>query len=189
LRVLIAYERSGIVRDAFATKGHDAWSCDLFDTDRPGKHIQGDAMVAILSDRWDFIGLHTPCTAVCVSGNKTYASGKEKYSERLKAIKYIQLVWKGAVDFCNKVYLENPVGVLTTMAHLPKPQYIQPWQFGHGEKKKTGLWLHGLSQLKPTNIVNGREERIFKMPPTPKRSKLRSETYQGIANAMAEQWG
>jgi hypothetical protein len=125
---------------------------------------------------------HPPCTALCVSGNRHYANTKA----RKEAADFVQKMWDQKVKY---LCIENPVGVINTFnKSMPKPQYVQPWQFGHGETKKTGLWLRGLPQLKPTDIVNGREQRIWKMPPSKDRSKIRSKTYTGVAKAMAEQW-
>lgn len=112
----------------------------------------------------------------------------EHHYKRIQAVMWIEKVWNLAVQNAKKVYLENPVGVLNKYGNFPEPHYIQPWQFGHGETKKTGLWLHNLPPLEPTNIVEGRENRTWKMAPSPDRAKLRSKTYPGIAQAMAEQW-
>ena len=181
MRVLVACEFSGIVRDAFISKGHDAVSCDLLPTESPGPHYQGDVL-EILDDGWDMMIAHPPCTAICLSGNRWYSNT----DERKQAIQFVEKLWLSNI---HKICIENPVGVLTTMSLLPKPQYIQPWQFGHGETKKTGLWLKNLTRLIPTDIVNGRENRIHRMSPSKDRSKLRSLTYHGIAQAMADQWG
>ena len=180
--ILVACEYSGIVRDAFIAKGHDTISCDLLPTEVAGPHYQGD-IFDLLDQPWDMIIAHPPCTAIAVSGNRWYADTKD----RLEAISFVEKIW---ATECEKICIENPVGVLSTQSVLGKPsQYIQPWQFGHGETKKTGLWLKNLPLLQPTNIVGGREQRIWKMGPSEDRGKLRSLTYQGIADAMAEQWG
>lgn len=180
MRVLVACEYSGRVRDAFLRRGHDALSCDLDPTDVPGPHYEGDVF-DIINDGWDLMVAHPPCTALCVSGNGTYADSKE----REEAIEFFRRFLEAPIP---KIAVENPVGVIST--HIRKPdQYIQPWQFGHGETKKTGLWLKNLPLLTPTNIVEGRENRIWKMSPGPNRGKDRSLTYLGIAEAMAEQWG
>tara|TARA_R110000851_G_scaffold230450_2_gene383188 strand:+ start:1006 stop:1560 length:555 start_codon:yes stop_codon:yes gene_type:complete len=184
VRVLIACEFSGTVRDAFA-KNHDAWSNDLIETESPGNHIVGDVFDAIASSNWDLIIMHPPCTALCVSGNRWYGRNMPKHGERQNAIKWTCRLWNYAVEVCGAVCMENPVGVLP----IKPTQYVQPWQFGHGETKKTGLWLHGLSNLKPTEVVSGRQNVVHKMPPSKDRWKKRSLTYQGIAKAMAEQWG
>jgi len=182
MKVLIACEYSGIVRDAFILQGHDAISCDLLPTDRLGPHYQGD-LFNILNNAYDLVIAHPPCTAICVSGNRHYAGTQA----RLDGIAFIERIWD---TYNGPLAIENPVGVLSTMSKLGKPtQYIQPWQFGHGETKKTGLWLRELPTLISTNIVTGRANRIWKMPPSADRGKLRSRTYQGIADAMAAQWG
>lgn len=182
MRVLVACEYSGRVRDAFTKYGHSAMSCDLLPTETPGEHYQGD-MFDLDFTEFDLIIAHPPCTAVCVSGNRHYAGTKE----RVEGVEFIKRIWEIPVK---KLAIENPVGVINTMLpDMPKPQYIQPWQFGHGETKKTGLWKRGLPDLVSTNIVDGRLDRIHKLPPSEDRGKLRSLTYQGIANAMAEQWG
>lgn len=185
MKVLVACEYSGVVRDAFIAKGHDAISCDLLPTDKPGPHIQGDCIEAIKSRQWDLIIMHPPCTALAVSGNRWYGRGMPKHDERLKAIRWTVRLFETAKDYADRVAMENPVGVLP----MPPAQYIHPWQFGHGETKKTGLWLWNLLPLEPTNIVEGREQRIWKLPPSAERWKIRSTTFQGIADAMAEQWG
>ena len=187
MNILIGCEYSGAVREAFRSKGHDAVSCDLLPSDdNSPHHMQCDIYEAINTrDRWDLIIMHPPCTALAVSGNRWYGRGQPKHAERIQSIQWTMELWEYAKTKADKVCLENPVGVLPV-----KPtQYVQPWQFGHGETKKTGLWLHGLEPLAPTDIVEGREQRIWKMPPSADRWKLRSETYAGIANAMAEQRG
>lgn len=190
MRVLVGCEESQAVCKAFRERGHDAYSCDLEPCSggHPEWHIQQDVVQTIAAGKWDLIILHPPCTALAVSGNGTYGTGKPKHSERIKAIKWTENLWNLAVSVCDKVVLENPVGVLSKYTKMPKPHYIQPWQFGHPETKKTGLWYHGVEPLKPTEIVEGREQRIWKMPPSKERSKLRSKTYEGIAKAMAASW-
>jgi hypothetical protein len=196
MKILIGCEYSGEVREAFRAKGHDAWSCDLLPSDDDSPyHIQGDVIEAIRSEDWDFIGLHPPCTALCVSGNRTYGFQKEKHRERLEAMVWTLDLWCEATDKCDKVYLENPVGVLSRVMDIP--QYIQPYQFGHTETKKTGLWLHGLEPLKETNNVyddmmtlpKKDRHKIHYASPSPDRWKIRSKTFPGIARAMADQWG
>lgn len=182
MKVLVACEYSGRVRDAFIARGHDAMSCDLLPTDVPGPHYQGDCFDLDWSE-FDLVIAHPPCTALCVSGNRHYAGS----GQRKEAAAFVWKMWNQPVK---KLCIENPVGVINTLLpDMPKPQYIQPWQFGHGETKKTGLWLRGLPPLNPSDIVDGRDDRIHKMPPSKDRWKLRSTTYQGIADAMAEQWG
>jgi len=182
MRVLIACEFSGIVRDAFAKKGHYSLSCDIIPTESPGLHHTGDVF-EILNNQWDLMIAHPPCTHIAVSGNRWYAGTEQ----RKQAVTFVERLWDCGIP---KICIENPVGVLSTQSKMGKPsQYIQPWQFGHGEVKKTGLWLRGLPTLKPINIVDGREQRIWKMPPSLDRGKLRSMTYKGIAQGMADQWG
>ena len=181
MKVLVACEFSGIVRDAFRARGHDAWSCDLLPTEKPGPHIQGDVL-EILDDGWDLMIAHPPCTYLAVSGARWFET---KQVEQRKAIFFFLSLADAPIS---KICVENPVSIMSTEWGKPD-QYIQPWQFGHGETKKTCLWLKNLPKLTPTKIVKGREARIHKMSPSKNRSKLRSITYQGIANAMAEQWG
>ena len=184
MRVLIGCERSGVVRDAFIAAGHDAWSCDLVPTDSPGPHLRCDIFNALEPDRWELVILHPPCTALAVCGNATYAGT----FARNEACRWTHRLFIIARRHAPRVALENPVSVLSSYWRKPD-QYIQPWQYGHGETKKTGLWLHHLPQLIPTDIVSSREGRVWKMSPGPERSRLRGITYQGIANAMAAQWG
>lgn len=186
MRVLVGCEYGGKVREAFRKLGHDAWSCDLLPADDGSEyHIQGD-VTPVIRQGWDIIIIHPPCTALAVSGNRWYGTGMPKHQDRLNSIRWTVGLWELAqrharVGAC----MENPVGVLPV-----KPtQYVQPWQFGHGETKKTGLWLDRLPALTPTDIVEGREQRIWKLPPSADRWKIRSETFQGIADAMADQWG
>lgn len=191
MKVLIACEESQTVCKAFRALGHEAYSCDLLPCSggHPEWHIQGDAFYAIRSRVWDIIIMHPPCTALAVSGNGTYGEYKPKHEERWKALEWTENLWQLATIVCKHVALENPVGVLNSMSRkFPRPQYIQPYMFGHGETKKTGLWLRGLPFLEPTNPVEGREQRIWKMAPGPDRAKNRSKTFEGIAQAMAVQW-
>lgn len=182
MRVLVACEYSGTVRDAFTALGHDAMSCDLLPTDVPGEHHQGDMFDLDLAS-YDLVIAHPPCTAVCVSGNRYYAGTQA----RIDGAEFVRRIWQAPIA---RLCIENPVGVLNRLvAELPRPQYVQPYQFGHGETKKTGLWLRGLPPLTPTNEVSGRADRIHKLGPSADRWKIRSTTYQGIADAMAQQWG
>ena len=189
MKVLIACEFSGRVRDAFIKRGQltgkhiDAISCDLLPSDSDlGPHIQGDLFSINNLSSYDLIIAHPPCTTLCLSGNKHYAGSEA----RMEGVRFIERIWDIPVE---RLVIENPVGVINTLLpNMPRPQYIQPWQFGHGEKKKTGLWKRNLPDLQPTNIVDGRSDRIHKMPETKNRWKKRSITYQGIADAMAEQW-
>lgn len=181
----MACEYSGIVRDAFAGLGHDAWSCDLLPSESSGNHSQGDINELLnSSERWDLIIAHPPCTALCVAGNRFYAGT----TDREMALEWTVNLWDSCTKVADRACLENPVGVLSSAWKKPD-QYIQPWQYGHGETKKTGLWLHGLPTLVPTNIVEGRKPRIHYMSPGPDRGKQRSRFYAGIAQAMADQWG
>ena len=181
MRVLIACEYSGTVRDAFIALGHDAISCDLLDTDVPGPHYKGD-VYDILHDGWDLMIAHPPCTHLAVSGARWF---KDKQVEQAEALDFVRLLLDAPIP---KIALENPISIISSRIRKPD-QIIQPWQFGHGETKATCLWLKNLPKLQPTNIVDGREPRIHKLPPSPDRWKIRSKTYDGIAKAMAQQWG
>jgi len=180
MRVLIACEFSGIVRDAFAKRGHDAWSCDLLPTERPGNHIQGD-VCEILEDGWDLLIAHPPCTHLAVSGARWF---KDKLTEQAEALEFVRLLLNAPIP---QIALENPISIISSRIRKPD-QIIQPWQFGHPETKATCLWLKKLSLLESTNIVTGRIARVHREPPSAERGKNRSRTYQGIADAMAEQW-
>ena len=183
MRVLIACEYSGKVRDAFISKGHNAMSCDILGTEKPGPHYKGDVR-DILCDGWDMLIGFPPCTHLASSGARWF---KEKQSDgrQQEGIDFFMLLANSGIP---KIALENPVGIMSSRYRKPD-QIIQPWQFGHGETKYTCLWLTGLPNLVPTNIVEGREPRMWKLPPSKDRAKIRSETYQGIASAMADQWG
>ena len=198
MRVLVACEFSGIVRDAFAAKGHDAWSCDLLPTERLGQHIQGDALEH-LDDGWDLMIAHPDCRFLTLAGlhwNNRIHGRKERTAE---ALEFVRQLLNAPIP---RIALENPIGCIST--HIRKPnQIIQPHQFGHPESKQTALWLVGLPKLVPTNILtptrfqkNGRPRWDNQTPtgqnklgPSPDRWKKRSRTYQGIATAMADQWG
>ncbi len=182
MKVLIACEFSGIVREAFKARGHDAWSCDLLDTEIPGQHIKGH--LANITGEWDMTIAFPPCTHLSVSGARWWPE-KQKDGRQEYAIAFFMMVINSN---CGKVAVENPIGIMSTRYRKPN-QIIQPWQFGHGETKATCLWLKGLPELQPTNIVDGRDQRIWKMPPSKERAKERSRTFPGIAKAMAEQWG
>jgi site-specific DNA-cytosine methylase len=181
MRVLVACEYSGTVRDAFRARGHDAMSCDLLPTERPGPHYQGDVF-DILDDRWDLMIAHPPCTHLAVSGARWW---KDKLDEQAEALWFVAQLMDARIP---RIAIENPVSKISTAIRKPD-QIVQPWQFGHGETKATCLWLNGLPKLVPTQVVGGREARIHKMSPGPDRWKERSRTYQGIADAMASQWG
>ena len=181
MKILIACEFSGIVREAFAKLGHDVTSCDLLLSDIPGKHYQGDVR-DILNDGWDMMIAHPPCTHLAVSGARWF---KNKQKEQIEALEFVKLILNASV---NKIALENPISIISSKIRKPD-QIIQPWQFGHGETKATCLWLKSLPKLQPTNIVDGRKPVVHYASPGPNRWKLRSTTYQGIADAMAQQWG
>lgn len=182
MRILVACEFSGIVRESFAALGHDAWSCDLLETEIPSeKHYKGDVL-DILDYGWDCMIAHPPCTHLAVSGARWF---KDKKIQQEKALEFVKLLLDAPIE---RIALENPISIISSKIRKPD-QIIQPWQFGHGETKATCLWLKNLPKLIPTNIVEGRTARIHKLPPSPDRWKERSRTYLGIAKAMAEQWG
>ena len=183
MRVIIACEMSGRVRDAFVAKGHYAVSCDLMPSLTKGNHYQGDVF-DIINDKWDLMIAHPPCTHLAVSGARYFAE-KRADGRQQEALDFVRRLLNAPIP---KIALENPVSIISS--HIRKPdQIIQPWMFGHGETKATCLWLKNLPKLVPTNIVEGRDTRIWKMPPSKDRAMLRSITYQGIANAMAQQSG
>lgn len=202
MKILIACEFSGTVRDAFAKRGHDAWSCDLEPTDLPGQHYQG-SVLDILNDGWDMMIAHPPCTYLTVTGNKWF---KDEYKDRFPTRQQDR---KDAIEFfmalananINKIAIENPIGIMSSTWRKPN-QIIQPWHYGHEATKSTCLWLKNLPLLQPTNIVSKGEFVTFKSGKrmtkwyaeaaslSPKeRAKVRNKTFQGIADAMAEQWG
>ena len=183
LKVLIACEFSGTVREAFAKRGHDAWSCDLLPSDVAGQHYQGDVM-DLIGDDWDLMIAHPPCTHLAVSGARHFEA-KRKDGRQQEGIDFFMEMINAPIPM---IAVENPISIMSRVYQKPT-QIIQPWQFGHGETKSTCLWLQGLPKLIPTNVVEGRSDRIHKMPPGPNRWKERSKTYQGIADAMAAQWG
>lgn len=198
MNVLVACEYSGRVREAFRKLGHNAWSNDLLPADdNSAYHIQGDCIDAIESRQWDIIIMHPPCTALTVAGNSTYGEGQPKYNERVKSVEWTVRLWelakaRAAIGVC----MENPVGVLPRLGGIKPAQYVQPYMFGHTEQKKTGLWLHDLPKLAETDNVyeqmmglpKRQRERLHYLPPSADRWKIRSTTYQGIADAMAAQW-
>jgi hypothetical protein len=181
MRVLVACEYSGTVRDAFLALGHDALSCDLLPTEVEGPHYQGDVF-DIINDGWDLMISHPPCTHLAVSGARWF---KDKQVEQKEALEFVQKLLDVNIP---KIALENPISIISSRIRKPD-QIIQPWMFGHGETKATCLWLNNLPKLTPTNIVDGREPKVHMMPPGPDRWKERSRTYKGIAEAMASQWG
>lgn len=205
MRVLVACEFSGIVREAFIRRGHDAVSCDLLPTERPGPHIQGDVL-DVLGEGWDLMIAHPPCTYLTVTANKWFKEqpsrksgalvGQERLAARRQAIDFFLKLWEAPIP---KICIENPVGVMST--YLRKPdQIVQPYQFGHPESKKTCFWLKGLPLLTPTKIVEPAPRMVLKSGKTmpewyarPKqgneRQDARNRTFAGIAEAMAAQWG
>lgn len=182
MRVLIACEFSGIVREAFKARGHDAWSCDLLDTEIPGQHIKDDVLKH-LNENWDLMIAHPPCTYLTVSGNRWFKD-TERYFERLDSAEFFFNLMFANI---HKIAVENPIGVMSGFYRKPD-QIIQPWQFGHGETKAICLWLKNLPPLLPTEIAQERKQRVFYESPGPERWKNRSRFFTGIASAMAEQW-
>ncbi len=209
LRVLVGCEFSGIVRDAFAALGHDAWSCDLLPTERPGQHIEGDVLTILdpntfptrgFWEPWDLMIAHPPCDFLTVSNNNSMTHGCSLYTAaegrelRNKAIGFFMLLAGAPI---HRIAIENPVGIMSSVWRKPD-QIIQPWQFGHGETKATCLWLKNLPPLQPTHLEgdlfaieapSGRIARVHREPPGPDRWKNRSRTFEGVASAMAQQWG
>lgn len=185
MRILVACEESQAVCKAFRAKGHEAYSCDIIPCSggHPEWHLQQD-VTPLLQQHWDMIIAFPPCTDLAVSGARYFAE-KQRDGRQQRSIDFF-MQFAGAN--CEKIAIENPIGIMSSRWRKPD-QIIQPWQFGHGETKATCLWLKGLPKLVPTDIVEGREKRIWKMPPSADRAKLRSKTYKGIAKAMAEQWG
>lgn len=183
MRVLIACEYSGVVRDAFIGGGHDAMSCDLLPTEAPGPHYQGDVR-DVLDYPWDLMIAHPPCTHLSVSGARHFGA-KRMDGRQQSAVSFFVALARADIP---AIAIENPVCIMSSLWRRPD-QTIQPWQFGHGETKATCLWLKGLPLLRATKVVDGREGRVHRMPPSPERWKERSRTFQGIADAMADQWG
>ena len=192
MKVLVACEYSGKVREAFRALGHDAYSCDLLPADDNSPyHFQG-CCIPIIEQGFKLVILHPPCTALAVSGNAWYGTGMPKNAERHRSIDWTMALFDHAKNHAPMVAMENPVGVLP----IKPTQYVQPWQFGHPESKKTGLWLHNLPPLVETNNVKelydtlpkNQQQRLHYLPPSADRWKIRSETFTGIAEAMASQW-
>lgn len=198
MKILVACEYSGRVRDAFIAKGHTVISCDVEPTDSPGPHHQGDIM-QILDQGWDMMVAFPPCTYLTTTANRVFLNNPGRWEKRLEAMKFVHKLMNADIE---KICIENPKGVISS--HIRKPeQYIQPYHYGHKDSKMTGLWLKNLPQLQPTDIVepewvypkSGSGKRMSKThannPSTnnPANAKLRSVTYQGIADAMADQWG
>ena len=187
MRVLVACEYSGKVRDAFIAQGHDAISCDILPTDSLGPHYQGDVFDIIDQD-WDLMIAHPPCTYLTNSGVRWLHERPERWGQLKDGAEFFKALLEADIP---KIAVENPVmhKYAVKIIGRRQDQIIQPWQFGHGETKATGFWLKGLPKLEPTDIVDGRQQRVHLLPPSKDRWKLRSTTYQGIADAMALQWG
>ena len=203
MKILVACEYSGIVRDAFTAKGHDVTSCDLLPTERPGKHYEGDVYDILYQDDWEMMIAHPDCTYLCSSGLHWNNKIEGRAEKTEKALEFITDLWTCGIP---KICLENPVGCINTrLKFMPRPQYIQPYNFGEDASKKTGLWLKGLRPLRATKQIEGRKVkkngRIYRrwsnqtdsgqnnLGPSKTRGKDRSLTYQGLADAMAKQWG
>ena len=187
MRVLVACEYSGKVRDAFIAQGHDAVSCDILPTDSLGPHYQGDVFDIIDQD-WDLMIAHPPCTYLTNSGVRWLHERPERWGQLKDGAEFFKGLLEANIP---KIAVENPImhKYAVEIIGRRQDQIIQPWQFGHGETKATGFWLKGLPKLQPTDIVDGRQQRVHLLPPSKERWKLRSTTYQGIADAMALQWG
>lgn len=181
MRVLVACEFSGTVRDAFIACGHDAVSCDVLPTEKPGPHLQCDIRTVDVTP-YNLLIAHPPCTHLASSGARWFSHKQQEQEDALDLVRWFMCA---PVE---RIAIENPVGVIGSRIR-PPDQIIHPWQFGHNEEKTTCLWLKNLPNLQPTRIVAGREQRLYKLSPSPERAKLRSVTYQGIADAMAAQWG
>jgi len=201
MKVLIGCEESQIVCQAFRDRGHEAYSCDLESTrGNPDWHFQQDVMTLLTHEqKWDLIILHPDCTAMAVSGNRWYGQNMPLHAKRIAAVEWTLNLWIKAVEVCHRVVIENPKSVIFPVLrkYMAITQYVQPSMFGHTENKETGFALHGLPELTPTNDVSGlmktmskaETDRVHRMPPGPNRKRDRSVTYQGIADAMADQWG
>lgn len=181
MKVLVACEFSGIVREEFKKLGYDAWSCDLLPSEIEGQHIQDDVL-SHLNDGWDLMIAHPPCTHLAVSGARWF---KDKQREQAEALEFVKKLMNAPIAH---ILIENPISIISSKIRKPE-QIIQPWMFGHGETKATCLWLKNLPLLKKTDIVQGRENKVHKMPPSSERWKNRSRTYTGIAQAIAQQYG
>jgi hypothetical protein len=195
MKVLIACEYSGTVRDAFRRRGHDAWSCDLLPTDNPGQHITGDVL-EVIGEGWDLMVAHPPCTYLCNSGVCHLHKSTERWLNLFEGAELFKTLLMSKIK---KIAIENPImhKYAKQLIGQRQTQVIQPWMFGHTEQKATCLWLKGLEKLKPTNdvkkemmkLTNKQRQRMHFLPPSKDRWKIRSTTYKGIAEAMAEQWG
>ena len=186
--ILIGCEESQVICSTFRKKGFECYSCDILPTrGNPEWHIQADIKKTIKTRKWSLVILHPDCTALSLSGNRWYGMGMPYHEKRLEAIEWTLDLWKLALKYGERVALENPTSVI--FKYLKNVQYIQPYDFGHGEQKKTGFALYNLPRLMPTKRVSGREQRIWKMGPSPTRKRDRAVTYQGIADAIVNQWG
>lgn len=185
MKVLVACEYSGRVRDAFIAAGHEALSCDLLPTDAPGPHYQGN-LFDVIDYPWDLMIAHPPCTDLSVSGARHFETNRQDGRQYAAAAFFMRIIRASA--HIPATAIENLICIMSGLYRKPD-QIVQPWQYGHGETKATCLWLKGLPPLKPTNIVDGREARVHRLPPSADRWKLRSATYPGIADAMEDQWG
>ena len=186
MKGVVLCEQSGVVSAAFRQRGIECWSCDIQETEGDLQfHIIGDAISVAWGYDWDFAIMHPPCTDTSVSGARHFAA-KRADGRQQRSLGFIKALWNAPIPI---KALEQPVSISGTVIGRKADQVIQPWQYGHGETKATCLWLEGFPRLTPTDIVPGREARVFRMPPSPDRAKLRSKTYQGIADAMARQWG
>lgn len=189
MRVLIACEYSGRTREAFRKMGHDAWSCDLLPSEDDSEfHIQGDVFGVIEHNQWDLMVAHPPCTYLCNSGVSWLYKIEGRWEQMREGAKFFKALIDAPIE---RIAIENPImhKYAVEIIGRRQDQIVQPWQFGHGETKATGFWLKNLPLLEPTNVVEGREQRLHRLPPSPDRWKERSRTYQGIADAMARQWG
>ena len=185
MKVLVACEFSGIVREAFKAKWHDAWSCDLLPTEIPGQHIQGDVL-EILDDGWDLMIAHPPCTRLCNSGVRWLAE-RNLWNDMKNSCIFFNKLLNAPI---NKIAIENPIQHKYARQYIRKPdQIIQPYHFNEPESKATCLWLKGLPPLMATIVHTEFNQSIFKQAPSPERTMIRSRTFLGIASAMAEQWG
>lgn len=187
MKVLVGCEYSGTVRDAFARQGHDAWSCDILPTEKPGNHIQGDLIPVLYEQEWDLAILHPPCTRLANSGVRWLAE-RNLWADLDEAAAFFRKCLDAPVE---RIAVENPIQHRHARERIgvDYDQIIHPWQFGHGEQKATCLWLKNLPKLIPTNVVEGREQRVWKMGPSPDRAKERARFFTGWADAMAHQWG
>lgn len=189
MRVLVACEYSGRTREAFRKLGHDAWSCDLLPSEDDSEfHIQGDVFGVIEHNQWDLMVAHPPCTYLCNSGVSWLHRVEGRWEQMREGAKFFKALMDAPIE---RIAIENPImhKYAVEIIGRRQDQIVQPWMFGHGETKATGFWLKNLPLLEPTNVVEGREQRLHRLPPSPDRWKERSRTYQGIADAMAQQWG